>query len=142
MKSEPYIPLDQCQHGQLYRIASRNLSVGVFDKETNGFVGIRHKFGEYFLDCEYHWDTGEPHGTACPKELLEPCPIQDLREYLGSICDGCKRPVDYVEVGGWRHIDGSLKCQGKWAVAVNNDELFNWLWEKTHPGLPNPHKKV
>jgi hypothetical protein len=32
------------------------------------------KFGEVYLFDEYHWDTGEPFGTAVPKKELERAP--------------------------------------------------------------------
>ena len=32
------IPLDQCKHGHVYEIYSRNLDLGVFKKESKGFV--------------------------------------------------------------------------------------------------------
>lgn len=75
-----YIPIDSCKHGHTYRINSRNLSFGVYDKDKKGFVGIRYKFGERYLFTEYHWDTGAPFGTVCPQKELEECPIKDLSE--------------------------------------------------------------
>jgi hypothetical protein len=71
MKPDTYIPLDQCKHGFLYRLSSRNLAYGVFNKDTKGFTGLRTKFSSVFLFEEYHWDTGEPYGTACPLEEIE-----------------------------------------------------------------------
>jgi len=59
----------------LYKIFSRNLTLGVFCEKSKGFIGIREKFGYRYLDQEYHWDQGPPHGTASPKELLEECPL-------------------------------------------------------------------
>lgn len=38
------IPIHDCQHGHLYCTYSRNLNLGVFRAEDNGFVGIRLKF--------------------------------------------------------------------------------------------------
>lgn len=68
------IELDQCVHGGLYRIFSRNLSLGVFNEGSKGFIGVREKFGDRYLFTEYHFDTGAPHGTVFPKELLEMIP--------------------------------------------------------------------
>ncbi len=61
-----YIKLPDCEHGAVYKIHSRNLSYGVFNKDANGFIGIRSKFGSRYLFTEYHWDTGEPFGTVKP----------------------------------------------------------------------------
>ena len=74
------IPINDCQHGHLYRIYSRNLNLGVFRADDNGFVGTRLKFDRRYLFTEFHWDTGPPFGTANPLELIVKCPIEDLSE--------------------------------------------------------------
>ena len=74
------IPLSECKHGYLYKIVCRKLSIGVFNEKTNGFVGIREKFGDEYLFTEYHWDTGAPFGTVQPSRLIEQCPVEDLSE--------------------------------------------------------------
>lgn len=68
------LPLSECKPRWLYYIDSRNLSMGVYNAENKGFIGIRTKFGARFLDTEFHWDTGEPFGTAIPYEALEQIP--------------------------------------------------------------------
>lgn len=77
---QTYIPLLDCQHGNLYHIRARNFWLGVFSSQTNGFVGIREKLGSTFLFTELHYDTDPMFGTAQPTRLLEPCPVQDLCE--------------------------------------------------------------
>lgn len=72
--SKDYSKLDQCVHGGVYRIRSRNLSVGVFNEKNNGFIGIREKFDSLFLFTEFHYDIGEPFGTVMPDELIEMLP--------------------------------------------------------------------
>ncbi|TWU61935.1 hypothetical protein V7x_36260 [Crateriforma conspicua] len=76
------IPIDQCHHGWLYRIYSRNLNLGVYRQEDHGFVGIRHKMGARYLFTEFHWDNGPPFGTANPLEALCECPILPIDECL------------------------------------------------------------
>ncbi len=66
MKEDNYISLTECTHRGIYKLSSRNLSLGVFNKPSNGFIGIREKFGDLYLFTEYHWDNGPPFGTACP----------------------------------------------------------------------------
>lgn len=73
-----WIPLDDCEHGVLYRIASRNLRIGIYNEPSKSFVGIRFKFGNRFLDDEDHWDTGAPHGTAKPLEKLGKSPFDPV----------------------------------------------------------------
>ena len=93
------IPIDQCQHGWLYRVYSRNLNLGVYRESDRGFVGIREKMGHRFLFTEFHWDTGAPYGTANPLEQLCECPVTTLDEYL------------------------SLSTE----ELIANEELFNWI---------------
>ena len=61
-----YIPLEDCKPKIIYRIASRNLSVGIYDPDSKGFVGPRSKFGDAFLFTEIHWDADPNYGTAKP----------------------------------------------------------------------------
>lgn len=65
-----YIPLEDCVDRAIYKINSRNLRIGVFRKESKGFIGIRNKFGERYLFQEFHYDTGAPFGTVTPKEQI------------------------------------------------------------------------
>jgi hypothetical protein len=75
-----YLPLEECKDGYLYRIKSRNLISGIYRAKTNGFVGVREKFGHEYLFEEYHWDTGAPFGTVKPIEEIEKAPDWDLTE--------------------------------------------------------------
>lgn len=74
------IPLNECIHGHVYRIHSRNLDYGVFKSNIGGFTGIREKFGDHYLFTEYHYDTGAPYGTVHPLEDLGPCLLSDISE--------------------------------------------------------------
>lgn len=69
-----YIPIDQCVDRGVYRIHSRNLSVGVYRADVKGFIGIRLKCGDRYLFTEYHYDTGAPFGTVFPKAQIEYLP--------------------------------------------------------------------
>jgi len=80
------ISIADCVEGHVYLLLSRNLVLGVFRRSSDegvvehmqrfdtGFVGIREKFGHRYLFEEYHWDCGEPYGTANPLEDLGPLP--------------------------------------------------------------------
>jgi hypothetical protein len=85
MKHENYIELHQCKKGYLYRISSRNLSIGAYDGKE-GFVGIREKFGNRYLFTEYHYDQGAPFGTVFPLEEIGPLPDNLV------ICDWLTNP--------------------------------------------------
>lgn len=95
------IPIDQCLHGHLYALDSRNLSCGVYCSDTNGFIGIREKYGELYLFEEFHWDTGPPHGTAKPLTLICECPIK-LNEIFVHLTPGL---FEWLSVRGETHGD-------------------------------------
>jgi len=129
-----HIPLGQCRHGYTYRIRSRNLSVGVFNKETRGFVGLREKFRSVFLFTEFHYDTGAPFGTVWPIVEIEQCPLTDLRETLGTVCNNCRAEAHHVPddpnvkygPGKWMHVKES-DCRETSPVGVPNTPLDKYL---------------
>ncbi len=129
------IQLTECKHGYLYKIYSRNLTQGVFNKNTKGFVGIRDKFGREYLFTEFHWDTGAPFGTVKPIELIEKCPVDNIEENLGSICENCGKDVEYtftgydlhgIPIGSHKHVFDT-DCGKIWPVSKKNDALFDYL---------------
>lgn len=56
------IPLAALELGQAYEVDGRNISIGIWDGRA--FHGIRHKFGDYFIDSEIHYDLDDKYGTA------------------------------------------------------------------------------
>lgn len=85
MDSDKYIPLDKCIKRGIYRIRSRNLSIGLFDGEK-GFIGIRTKFGDRYLFTEYHHDSGAPFGTVHPIKLIGELPPEiEVSETIGDL---------------------------------------------------------
>lgn len=134
MISELNIPLiKDCIKGHIYRLKSRNLSFGVFNGK-DGFIGIREKFGDRFLDTEYHWDIGTPHGTVSDAidtgtNIPEYIP---LRCYNLSTDERTDRQVEFdkpVADGGkgWYYIDTGEADQDIRPVAHINKELFDLL---------------
>jgi hypothetical protein len=115
MKKDNYIPLSDCTHRGIYRLGSRNLSLGVFNKPSNGFIGIREKFGDLYLFTEYHWDNGPPFGTACPYEFVGTLPDDiEVRETVDTFDSVTRRLVDFdrkpiseddLKPKGWFFID-------------------------------------
>jgi calcineurin-like phosphoesterase family protein len=73
-KSQKWIPIEKCKNQYLYYIAARNAPLGIYQEEKKAFLISRWKFKENFLFPEYHWDTGEPHGTAKPLIEIEKSP--------------------------------------------------------------------
>ncbi len=74
-----YLSIDRCREGHLYRILARNGLVGIFRRNNEPkfnaiFLLPRNKFGRDYVFPEYHWDCGEPFGTAKPLEELEKVP--------------------------------------------------------------------
>lgn len=93
------ITIADLKPGYLYRLHSRNLRMGVYQPEMYGkpgFIGIRNKFGNRFLDVETHYDACEHYGTAKPTEELAVCPLSDQRNDLGTVCGTCKGPIAYL----------------------------------------------
>ena len=85
---DTYLPLKECRHGYLYQILARNFDRGIFDAKQNAFIGIRTKFGDKFLDTEFHWDYSDHYGTAKP--------IKELEVYPGEIGDE-KKMFEWLE---------------------------------------------
>lgn len=74
--STDYLGIKQMQPGMAYAIWARNAYVGVWLPDVQGFLIARYKLHPApFLFMEYHWDIGEPFGTAKPLRPLEVCPL-------------------------------------------------------------------
>lgn len=63
-----HIKKEDLLQGEAYMVNARNFSSAIWTGES--FAGLRFKFGDYFIDHEYHWDDGPPHGTVKPIRLL------------------------------------------------------------------------
>jgi len=61
-----YLPISALEDGCLYLIHARNSHIGRWVEKDRAFTLLREKSGERYLSNEFHWDTGEPHGTAKP----------------------------------------------------------------------------
>jgi hypothetical protein len=132
---------EELRRGFLYKIRSRNLAMGVYNGQR-GFVGIREKFDSLFLFTEYlNVPSSGMLGTVTPEEELEPCPIEELRELLGSKCQTCDQRAWFVEYAetdprpeGFPNARGEWRCDGGCEktkpVAVVNRELYDWLIER------------
>jgi len=70
-ENKNYIPMEKCKDGWLYRIDARNANLGIYNATKKTFYIRRDKWGFIHLFEEYHWDTGEPYGTAKPLEEIE-----------------------------------------------------------------------
>jgi hypothetical protein len=123
----PHIPLTDCKHRKLYRLASRNLKLGFFEEETRGFLGLRRKFGSTYVFEEYHWDCGPPYGTVHPQEELpEELPAEiELKEDLGAKCSICGQPLEQGG-SGWVH-EGGHQCNRWYPMTRCNESLEGWL---------------
>lgn len=143
------IPRENCKDRFVYRIRSRNLQFGVFQKESGGFIGIRTKFGSRYLFKEYHWDNGPPYGTVTPLEELRELPEGiEVRDSLGSMCEVCEEDVVFEPGNGWHHAKPS-ECPDTEVHALSraNKALFEFMegvegktltrvWVGYHEGKP------
>jgi len=137
MKEDNYIPLSDCKHRGIYRLGSRNLSLGVYNEESKGFIGIREKFGDLYLFTEYHWDTGPPFGTASPYEFVGTLPDDiEVRETVDTFDSVTRRLVDFdkeVEEGrpkGWYFIDTGEYSRSIRPCTASYKPLFEYLLER------------
>lgn len=130
------ITLQDCKPRGLYRIDARNFSLGVYNGVSKGFYGLRYKFGNTFIDEEFHWDTGAPHGTAKPLEALpESLPESiALGEHLRAYCKNCNKPVVFRDL--YEHVEASPGCEKLSVASKYNDALHEWL-EKMKEKYPN-----
>lgn len=124
-----YLEVEECEVGAIYKLHSRNLSLGVFDSK-NCFIGIRQKFDSTFLDHELHWDRG---GTAMPLEKIGEVPSEmPLQIRLGSVDYKTDRNVAFdkpVADGGrgWYFVETGESSRDIMPCSVNNKELFDYL---------------
>ncbi len=127
-----YIAMGKCKHGFLYRINSRNLSLGVYDG-NEGFIGIRTKFGDRYLFTEFHHDQGAPFGTVFPLEELEQVPMDLEIKECGETKDRkTGRLVKFdtpISQGGkgWYFVDTGEASTEIYATSLENKDLFDYL---------------
>jgi hypothetical protein len=62
--TEKWIKKEDLIEGCEYYCRARNFQVGRWNGKE--FCYVRVKFGQYFMDKEYHWDDGPPNGTVQP----------------------------------------------------------------------------
>jgi hypothetical protein len=115
-----FIPADECIDRMVYRIRSRNLAHGVFRKDTGGFIGIREKFGEYYLFEEYHHDISSFVGTVRPEMAIEMLPEGiEAKETIPMGCSHC---------GGEIHYEQTIKDRMDATDLTFKDEAYEWPW--------------
>ena len=101
------IPLEKCKDGFLYFLFARRSNCGIFNLARKSFTIRRTKLGHDYLFDEFHYETGEPFGTAVPLEELERAPILDDEA----------RKLQWLELAAIRY---TLKERSK--------ELFKRIW--------------
>ncbi|TCJ82736.1 hypothetical protein [Cocleimonas flava] len=75
--SKNYLKVGELKDFYSYTIWARNAFVGIWVKDENAFLISRYKVGDVpILRWEYHWDIGEPLGTAKPIQIIENCPYE------------------------------------------------------------------
>ena len=115
--STDYLPISAMQNGIAYAICARNAYVGVWLPARKGFLISRYKFSATpYLFVEYHWDTGEPYGTAKPLRAIESCPlpIVDMDRPTREDGDALCAWLDALEnahppIPGWESVAERLR---------------------------------
>lgn len=92
-----YIEHEECIHGCLYKLHSRNLSIGIFNSNDNSFTGIRRKFTLEFLDHEIHYDCNQTYGTVKPLLFLEVSPFNSIIDFKNLTTTEYNQIFEYLK---------------------------------------------
>jgi len=127
-----HIPFSSCVRGHIYILNSRNLRFGAFNG-VDGFVGIRTKWGQRYLDTEYHWDQGPPWGTAMPiRDTGDVVPEgMEVASRLKGTLDETTNRLIYFDTehkpNVWKYQDTNEILKAPRPVSRNNTDLFKFL---------------
>ena len=117
------VALKDCKKGIVYRLKARNIRLGVFDGKA-GFIGIREKFKQRFLDTEYHRE-GESYQTADPLEAVASVPVDIMiTDHLDTCCETCGKRVEWATT--WVHLIADTSHEAD-PVSRMNHALFEFL---------------
>lgn len=143
------IPVEQCVKGRVYELFCRNLTYGVY-ADRGQFIGIRTKFGDRFLDSEYHQGNQRGEGPLARSgtvfrtretDIYAPAELS-LTISLGTIDDTTKRRIVWDRTipnpnnpnfgtGWWKYEDTSEPApsvaDGCCAYMIENTALFSFL---------------
>jgi len=117
--------------GEVWRIRSRNLTIGVFDGDE-GFIGIRTKFESRLLFTEYlareHGGTKHlPFDTVTPIERVGQVPEGiEITDHLGSVCQCGSTSIRWTgppAPAPWECDD----CDEPLSFRKPNNPLFDYL---------------
>ena len=64
-----YLKKEELEVGQAYEVTARNFGIAIWTGKD--FAGLRHKFGDDFIDHETHWDDHTHFGTVRPLRKLK-----------------------------------------------------------------------
>lgn len=136
------IPMEELVNRRVYKVLSRNLLVGAWDAERNGFIGVRMKFKSKYLFTEFHWDADPRLGTAHALEDLgieipDEIPMQEL---LHLECRHCGAEVKTVMVEDAefkaKNINGGMKSIGNRHLVDTDctpEETHFAQWKENQP---------
>ncbi len=131
--STDYLRMDNLQAGMAYAIWARNAYVGVWMPQDQGFLISRYKLSaKPFLFIEYHWDIGEPHGTAKPLRPLECCPLVLPTEIADRDAEQNQELCAWLDTLETRHPP----CPGLDTVEERRQSVASWerrQAERRHP---------
>jgi hypothetical protein len=135
MDEVKFVPKTELIDRRVYRLQSRNLLVGVWVAERDGFIGVREKFGDEYLFTEYHLEGNGATGTANGIEDLRfniPKDVE-LRERKPTLDNRTGRLVGFTEPiakggRGWIFLDTGEASTSIAPVSYPNQELFDILY--------------
>lgn len=129
------IPIAECVSHGTYYLSGVHLTVGVWDPDQSGFVGlVRPGTHELIIERHIHMNMFA-RGSAAPRGQLDVCPVGDLAKVILT-CHHCTGRVYYERTappaggtgGHSRYIhlsDHSPVCDH--VVALPNLELIAYL---------------
>jgi hypothetical protein len=134
MRRNPNLPkMEELIKGRIYKLECRNLLCGVWNG-VNAFIGIRHKWGDEFLDTEYHWDFDDHYGTVenaedtnhdIPKDFVLDTDLGIKDNITGEWIE--RKWDENNKFVGWYYIEDNEIATNVRPVGIPNKELFNYL---------------
>lgn len=82
LNDEGYIKKEHLKDFCAYLCNARNFKIGIW--HNNEMYYLRHKFGDSFIDSEYHWDDGSENCGTCK-------PLKQISNKLDRLDDNMFR---------------------------------------------------
>lgn len=117
----------------IYRLRARNLTMGVWTGQS--WIGIREKFGDFYLDQSEVPGDDRVIGSARATEKIGELPDEvETRARMPTVCDACGHPVEFVPdrpdqrvPGKWVHKTYVNFCEKARPIGRQYQPLYDFL---------------